>query len=190
MKRLPLTLASLTSLAILSVSCNPNGNGSAAGPAIAKPIGNAHGAAIYQQLEPQLREPAALADDMEAVALKFKTNYSNQPLILGEAQRKYNTAKISLEQARESLVDDVKAGVKGASGRTTQRFETFENDGNALRAYYSEVSNEGRFGSAILVGLGLIDKMLNSWNTYEGAKVEYVESAINQQLAVKAWSQL
>ncbi|WP_411846005.1 hypothetical protein AAFN60_20975 [Roseibacillus persicicus] len=187
MKRLSYPLYSLLGLISFSVSCTPGNNN---GPVISGPIGNAHGAVIYRQLEPQLREPAALADDMEAVALKFKTNYANQPQILTEAQRKYDTAKISLEQARQSLIEDVKTGAKGASPLTTQRFETFENDGNALRAYYSEVSNEGRFGSAILVGLGLIDKMLSSWQTYEGAKVQYVESAIEQQLAVKSWSQL
>ena len=187
-KSLSARLAIIASSSVLFVSCDPTQNQVIT--ETSKKIGVARGNAIYQQISPQLEEPSALIEDMRVVALKFKTNYANDPTILSAAEKKYSTARISLNAARESLKNDISNGNKSASDMTSKHFEQFQTDGNAFRAYYGEVSNEGRFSSALLVGLGLIDKLLNTWNSYDGAKTDAVNSAIDQKLQSKPWSSL
>ena len=136
------------------------------------------------KIDKELTSVYTMKSELESTAYLFQTKLADKPEILKQAQAKYKVAQNDLNVIRASLIRRAEEGSRYTLSSTVEN--DFQNSGNAFINYYKTASNEGKFGSALLVGIGLIQ----NWNQMLVEKKAAVISHLNEQVVMDDWKNI
>lgn len=143
-----------------------------------------------QELDSYLAKAMEMKKEVETHAAALKRDFPTKPEVSAKGMQKYQVATNALQQLKASVQSDFQVHQGITSAATEQAAKDFESAGNDLRFYYAEVTQQGRFGTAFLVVLDIINELKNIWASYGEAQRQAYLTAVERRLSPKDWAQL
>lgn len=190
-------------LAVFVASCQPYGFSPQARLDLNSPEGRSgtlHQMARYygSRLDPQqerqvdeyLGSVTQMKADVEFTTRQLKQMYVSDPIRLQEVQNSYDRSTESLRLLGAWVKNDFQQNLPQPSESTRAALRGFEDSGNEIRSLYAQATQQGRFGTALLVILNAAGELMSLWDSYGEAQRQAYMAAIDQRLSPADWTLL
>lgn len=157
---------------------------------VARQAGAQLGAKEAAEMDEYLAKPMAMKAAIEKTAGQFKSQYASNPEIMERARLYYSTATEDLANLCEAVKNDFDHKGSRPSQLARLSVDAFESSGNQFCSYYAEVSGEGRFGGGLVLALGLLGQVLETWQSFGEGRTGTLKSAVDERLSPVAWDQI
>lgn len=137
-----------------------------------------------KKVDRELDSVYGMRDMITSTAYKFQTQASDQPAVLKKAKAKYELAKADLSVLRKHVVRRTEVGKSYVIPESAEK--NFQKSGNDFLNYYRTVNDNTKFGSALLVGIGLVYNWNDMLISKQAAVIQHVES----QLQLDDWKNI
>jgi hypothetical protein len=143
-----------------------------------------------RQLDEYLGSVTQMKADVEFTTRQLKQIYSDDPIRLQEVKNSYDRSASSLWLLGAWVKDDFQKNLPQPSESTRAALQGFETAGNEIRSLYAQATQQGRFGTALLVILNAAGELMLLWQSYGEAQRQAYMAAIDQRLNPADWTLL